>query len=286
MLHLTLLAIMPQLRSLWAEPWYNNITIDIILCPYESYWDNIIDLAVSHSIGTLQHVYTELPFTVAICAISYHPSEHMLAISGFGSHQPLVVCTHISRKTKSEDLEVQNTQITDRTDSSNGRIDIMGQDSMILHLNQRIREVTKTLNQSTISDSGTGRTKVRKKINTWPVFVCTFIFIWMRLWISHNDYTTMYTSHKLCFRDCGEHEKIFNGVVVPVVWGWHCMHAEAYAWCLFNIRWLWQSQYRLLCSFFVCSNQHQDTWNRPAYILIWWSPAVSLQPLQLPSLFP
>lgn len=111
-------------------------------------------------IGTLQHVYTELPFTSAICAIAYHPSEHMLAISGFGSHQPLVVCTHISRETKPEDPEVQNTQITDRTDSRNG---IMGQDSMILHLNQRIREVTRTLDQSTTSDSGTRRTRVRKK---------------------------------------------------------------------------------------------------------------------------
>ena len=108
-------------------------------------------------------MYTELPFTVAICAMTYHPSEHMLAISGFGSHQPLVVCTHISRKTKSEDLEANNTQIANRTDSNDGRIDVTGQDSMILHLNQRIREVTKTLNRSTTSDFGTGRTKVRKK---------------------------------------------------------------------------------------------------------------------------
>ena len=132
------------------------ITIDIIIL-FHYVPVSLIETWLCHSIGTLQHVYTKLPLTVAICAMTYHPSEHMLAISGFGSHQPLVVCTHISHKTKSEDLEVQNM---DRTDSNNG---IMGQDSMILHLNQRIREVTRTLNQSTTSDSGTGRTKVRKK---------------------------------------------------------------------------------------------------------------------------
>ena len=110
-------------------------------------------------VGTLQHVYTELPFATAICAMAYHPTEHMLAISAFGSHQPLLVCTHTSH---GADLkETNDTQGVTESDIEKEAAGIMGQDSMILHLNQRLREVTKTLNRATRPASH--GTKIRKK---------------------------------------------------------------------------------------------------------------------------
>ena len=88
----------------------------------------------------------------------------MLAISAFGSHQPLVVCTHISHKSESDEVKSKQNLISQgRKDTVNGKEGgvTMGQESMILHLNWRIKEVTKTLNKSTVS--GPGVTKARKK---------------------------------------------------------------------------------------------------------------------------
>lgn len=112
-------------------------------------WDTIF-------VGVLQHVYTELPLTAAICAMDYHPTEHMLAISAFGSHQPLVICTHVSCETETNDTR-------SIVDSGSGKetTGIMKQDSMILHLNQRLREVTKTLNRA--SRPAAGGIEIRKK---------------------------------------------------------------------------------------------------------------------------
>lgn len=87
--------------------------------------------------------------------MAYHPTEHMLVISAFGSHQPLVVCTHISHG-----AETNNTQSV--VESGSGKkTGMMKQDSMILHLNQRLREVTKTLNRAT--RPAAGGTEIRKK---------------------------------------------------------------------------------------------------------------------------
>lgn len=109
--------------------------------------------------GKLQHVYTELPFTSAICAMAYHPTEHMLALSTFGSHQPLVVYTHVSHRTESE--ETKGTQsLPGGSNSASGKQNgIMGKNSMKLHLTQRLKEVTKTLDRTTEP----GRTQIRKK---------------------------------------------------------------------------------------------------------------------------
>ena len=99
-------------------------------------------------VGKLQHVYTKLPFTTAICAMAYHPTEHMLAVSAFGSHQPLVVCMHISNGAETNDAQSV-------VESGSGKkTGMMKQDSMILHLNQRLREVTKTLNRTTRPAAG------------------------------------------------------------------------------------------------------------------------------------
>ena len=103
-----------------------------------------INLRICIITGLLEHIYTELPLTAAICAMAYHPTEYILAISAFGSHQPLVVCTHVSHGAASK--------VPSGAGSSNEReegAEIMKQDSMILHLNQRFREVTKTLNRAT-----------------------------------------------------------------------------------------------------------------------------------------
>lgn len=107
-------------------------------------------------VGELQHVYTELPLTAAICAMAYHPTEHMLAISAFGSHQPLVICTHTSCG-----IETNDTQSIVESGGGKETTGIMKQDSMILHLNQRLREVTKTLNRA--SRPAAGGTEIRKK---------------------------------------------------------------------------------------------------------------------------
>ena len=88
----------------------------------------------------------------------------MLAMSAFGSHQPLLISTHISKGTDSEEAKASTLQISaDKTDLENGKEStiIRKQDSMIMHLNQRLREVTKTLNRSTVSR--TGEIKIRKK---------------------------------------------------------------------------------------------------------------------------
>ena len=111
-------------------------------------------------LGTLQHVYTELPFTSAICAMDFHPTEHMLTVSSFGSHQPLVVLTQVSRKEESEPRKGTTADSATDERESEARL---GQNSMILHLNQRLREVTKTLNRSLTSETTNGRPKVRKK---------------------------------------------------------------------------------------------------------------------------
>ena len=115
--------------------------------------------------GTLQHTYTELPFTTTVCAMAYHPSEHMLAVSAFGSHQPLVVYTHITHGPDSNVANSASQQVStpdnDSVGNENRGRPSIRQDSMILHLNQRLREVTKTLNRSTVSR--TGETKIKRK---------------------------------------------------------------------------------------------------------------------------
>ena len=79
----------------------------------------------------------------------------MLAISAFGSHQPLVVFTHISHGAVTNDAQ---SVVGPDSGKETG---IMKQDSMILHLNQRLREVTKTLNRAT--RPAAGGTEIRKK---------------------------------------------------------------------------------------------------------------------------
>ena len=111
-------------------------------------------------VGELQHVYTGLPFTMAVCAMTYHPTEHMLVISTFASHQPLIVYTHISRGVESSNT--QSVAMGNESDSIGKETGIMKQDSMILHLNQRLREVTKTLNRTT-GLTAARRKKIRKK---------------------------------------------------------------------------------------------------------------------------
>jgi hypothetical protein len=108
-------------------------------------------------VGEPQHVYTELQLTAAICAMAYHPTEHMLAISAFGSHQPLVICTHISHGTETKFNDTRSIV----GPGSGKETGIMKQDSMILHLNQRLREVAKTLNRA--SRPAVGGTEIRKK---------------------------------------------------------------------------------------------------------------------------
>jgi len=46
--------------------------------------------------GDLEHVYEDLPFTSAVGCLAYHPSEHMLVLSAFGSSQPIIVLSHES----------------------------------------------------------------------------------------------------------------------------------------------------------------------------------------------
>lgn len=41
------------------------------------------------------HVYSDLPCTSAIGAMSYHPSEHMLVLSSFGNCQAFVVLNYL-----------------------------------------------------------------------------------------------------------------------------------------------------------------------------------------------
>ena len=46
--------------------------------------------------GKQLHTYSELPFSSAVGAIAYHPSEHLLALSAFGICQPIVLLRHIA----------------------------------------------------------------------------------------------------------------------------------------------------------------------------------------------
>lgn len=41
------------------------------------------------------HIYSDLPFTSAIGAMAYHPTEHLLVISSFGDCQPLLALHHL-----------------------------------------------------------------------------------------------------------------------------------------------------------------------------------------------
>lgn len=45
--------------------------------------------------GKELYVYSDLPFSSAVGALAYHPAEHMLALSAFGSCQPLLALTHL-----------------------------------------------------------------------------------------------------------------------------------------------------------------------------------------------
>ena len=82
-----------------------------------------------------------------------------MAISAFGSHQPLLICTHVSHEADSKGTN--NTQNMVGRGIGKERAGIMGQDSMILHLNQRLKEVTKTLNRTTRPASQ--GTEIRRK---------------------------------------------------------------------------------------------------------------------------
>ena len=140
--------------------WWLGATQLLLTCVWADPWN--WDVVFFYITGKLQHVYTELPFTTAICAMAYHPTEHMLAISAFGSHQPLVVCTHISNGAETNNHTLSTTVVEPGTGKETG---IMKQDSMILQLNQRLREVTKTLNRAT-RPAAEGR-EIRKK---WGFF--------------------------------------------------------------------------------------------------------------------
>ena len=121
----------------------------------------VCESEIHNFVGKLQHVYTELLLTTAVCAMAYHPTEHMLAISAFGSHQPLVVCTHISFGAESKEANDIQSAAGGNESVSEKETGIMKQDSMILQLNQRLREVTKTLDRAT--GSVARGTKIRKK---------------------------------------------------------------------------------------------------------------------------
>lgn len=45
--------------------------------------------------GKALHEYCDLPFTTAVGAMAYHPTEHMLILSSFGTFQPLMALHHI-----------------------------------------------------------------------------------------------------------------------------------------------------------------------------------------------
>ena len=46
--------------------------------------------------GDKLHVYSGLSFAGAVGAMSYHPSQHMLAFAAFGSCQPLLIFNHVN----------------------------------------------------------------------------------------------------------------------------------------------------------------------------------------------
>ena len=46
--------------------------------------------------GQKLHTYSELPFSSAVSAIAYHPSEHLLALSASGISQPIILLRHIA----------------------------------------------------------------------------------------------------------------------------------------------------------------------------------------------
>ena len=55
----------------------------------------INELNLLFPLGKELYVYQQLPFTCTVGALTYHPSEHMLAIASFGDCQPFVVLSHV-----------------------------------------------------------------------------------------------------------------------------------------------------------------------------------------------
>ena len=80
--------------------------------------------------------------------MAYHPSEHMLVLSSFGSCQPLVALNHIMGSAAAN--LGNEVKFKDKTTSANGSsVELETQ----LKMSQRLNDLTKTL------DKVTARTK-------------------------------------------------------------------------------------------------------------------------------
>ena len=100
----------------------------------------------SHHPGKHLHNYSDLPFKhCAMCAMDFHPNEHMLVLSAFGTHEPIVVLTHLIQYGTVD----KNAAMTSHTEG--GGVALMPQNSTQLRATQRLTEATKTLNGVTIS---------------------------------------------------------------------------------------------------------------------------------------
>lgn len=77
--------------------------------------------------------------------MDFHPNEHMLVLSAFGTHEPIVVLTHLMQ----HGVVDKNAQVAGHTEDS--LTFLRPKNSTQLRMTQRLSEVTKTLNGVTIS---------------------------------------------------------------------------------------------------------------------------------------
>lgn len=102
--------------------------------------------------GKQLHVYSKLPFISAVGAMAYHPSEHLLVLSAFGTCQPIIALNHIPTSVTTANLP--NVPAGTRISTSAG-VETRNSDHAVtkaqFRVSQKWNDLAKTMER--ISDS-------------------------------------------------------------------------------------------------------------------------------------
>ena len=103
--------------------------------------------------GNQVHSYTEqlskLSVNSTISAMAYHPGEHMIIFSAYGSHEPIVVLTHkMDQAVKTQTKHSSKTKSRSKKDQSSSKPDVKEMTST-MHTSARLSEVARTLSRVT-----------------------------------------------------------------------------------------------------------------------------------------
>ena len=97
--------------------------------------------------GSQVHSYTEqLSINSTVSAMAYHPGEHMIIFSAYGSHEPIVVLTHkVELAVKTQTKHSTKTKSRPKKGQSLSKSEM----TSTMHTSARLSEVARTLSRVT-----------------------------------------------------------------------------------------------------------------------------------------